>query len=106
MQWKEACLHPVFTMNDPALNQAIGYAQWYMLRGESVQEVEDRLRTSRDHQWLTPEERQVVIAEAEQSKQLTNAIWAAYPHLRAELTDIKHRKKKRHARDKSTGPNR
>jgi hypothetical protein len=93
-------------MIDPTLQQAVGFAQWYMLRGATDDEVTAKLQLSGDYDWLTDEERKAVIAAARRGEQLTQAVWAAYPHLRAELTDYKMRRKRHRGRGDSTRPHR
>jgi hypothetical protein len=93
-------------MNDPTLAQAVGYAQWNLLRNATVEQVEALLQTGRDYQWLTAEERKAVIAAAQRGVALTQWVWQKYPHLRAELTDLKHRRKRTKRGSNTTRPNR
>jgi hypothetical protein len=74
------------SMSHPSRQQAIGYAQWYLLRGLSEEEIDRRLQLSQDHDWLTEEERKMVITEAQNNIKALKAIWEKMPHIKPELT--------------------
>jgi len=91
-------------MTDPALDQAVGYAQWYMLRGDSEALVNSRLRLSPDHDWLSEEERQLVISTAAGNIRVLRKIWSGNPEIQPELTQAGFlRKPRRRTRPNEAG---
>ena len=93
-------------MTDPALEQAVSFAQWYLLRGATEEEIDNRLQVSPDHSWLSEAERRVVVTRASCLACLTRKVWQAFPMLKPELLPTGWLRRQRPRGKKNNRPNR